>query len=92
MDKGIQDVQRKFALRDVPGVLIDEGEERERFVEKVEKGEKGGKGYTAFVEAARDLERLVDVVWVSGTRTFLRSLTMLICFHNTKGECAVTRG
>lgn len=25
-------------------------------------------GYTSFAEAAADMERLVDVVWISGTR------------------------
>lgn len=28
-----------------------------------------GSGYENFGEIARDLERVVDVVWVSGTRT-----------------------
>ena len=28
-----------------------------------------GKGYEGFGEVAKDLERVVDIVWVSGTRT-----------------------
>lgn len=28
-----------------------------------------GSGYETFEEVARDLERVIDVVWVSGTRT-----------------------
>lgn len=67
----MQDVQRKFALRDVPGVLDEEGEERRRVLLSREgegKGQKGRRqGYESFGEAARDLEKLVDVVWVSGT-------------------------
>lgn len=54
VDKGIQEVGRRFALK--------------RGVEEGFEGEDGGDGYTRFGEAARDLEKLVEVVWVSGTR------------------------
>lgn len=33
----------------------------------------GGRGYERFVEVAKDLSAIVDVVWVSGTRKFWES-------------------
>lgn len=43
------------------------------------RGESGGgvEGYKALREACRDVEQLVDVVWVSGTRRFLCSVAWL---------------
>lgn len=78
----MQDVQRRFALRDVKGLVNGEGEERRQYlaginaetggVDEEAKGAKGkGKGYKKFGEAAKDLETLVDVVWVSGTCAFI---------------------
>lgn len=37
-----------------------------------EEGEGDVKGYETFRDVARDMERVLDVVWVSGTRTTLR--------------------
>lgn len=47
------DITRKYAKK------FSSGEEEE---------EEEVKGYESFKEVARDIERLTDVVWVSGTR------------------------
>lgn len=38
-----------------------------------------GRGYESFAEAAKDLESVQDVIWVSGTRTILYSDSGDLC-------------
>jgi hypothetical protein len=59
VDQGILQIQRRYAKR---------GSEK---LDKIEKKGEDAKGYESFSEAARDIDRLVDLIWVSGTRTCL---------------------
>jgi hypothetical protein len=56
VDQGILQIQRRYAKR---------GSEK---LDKVENEGEVAKGYETFSEAARDIDRLVDLIWVSGTR------------------------
>jgi hypothetical protein len=68
VDQGVLQIQRKYAKRGSHKLdkLEDEGEE--------------AKGYESFGEAARDIDRLIDLIWVSGTRMLYScwSLTMAL--------------
>lgn len=54
MDQGILKIQRRFAKRGSEDA--DKGEKEE------------AKGYANFAEFAKDVEALIDMIWVSGTR------------------------
>ncbi|MBE7181307.1 MAG: hypothetical protein INR71_08875 [Terriglobus roseus] len=66
VDQGILHVQRRFAKRDAA-----DGQQQQQPAGEVRPGAAGPddrvEGYAAFAEAARDLESLADVVWISGT-------------------------
>jgi hypothetical protein len=54
VDQGILKIQRRFAKRGS---------------EDADRGEKeDAKGYASFSEFAKDVEALIDLIWVSGTR------------------------
>jgi len=55
VDHGIQQVTKRYAMKHGN----EEGDNNDDIG-----------GYGSFREAARDIEKLVDVVWVSGTREF----------------------
>ncbi len=72
VDRGILNVNRRFTKKFSGGEGGDGGVEKDGCGGK-ENGVGGGKdkevkGYVSFREVGRDLEGLVDVVWVSGTR------------------------
>lgn len=69
LDKSILGINRrhakKFSSTYGGGAPNGEGEDEGQF-----EGEgQGERGYESFKEMVRDIEDLVDVVWVSGTRT-----------------------
>lgn len=66
VDQGILNVTRRYAKRFSAQLEDRPGEKRAD-------ADAAGRGYEDFGEVARELEELVDVVWVSGTRTFLCS-------------------
>jgi hypothetical protein len=62
VDQGILKIQRRFAKRGS---------------EDADKGEKDdAKGYGNFPEFAKDVEALIDLIWVSGTRTLMTPSAM----------------
>lgn len=86
VDNQILHIQRRFAKRDerLQGRGVREIDEEGREIEEVNDSAAMGNlgrqdewndvpGYSTFVEAARDVEELVSVTWVSGTRTPLSS-------------------
>lgn len=86
VDNQILHIQRRFAKRDAhlkrSGVreMDEEGRELEEVNDDASMGQLGRPdewrdvpGYPTFADAARDVEELVGVTWVSGTRTLLRS-------------------
>jgi hypothetical protein len=52
VDQGILKIQRRYALQGDIGQVESADE----------------KGYENFVQVAKDIDRLVDLIWVSGTR------------------------
>lgn len=71
VDQGILNVARRYAKRF--SARLEDGP-----VEPgVDADAAAGLGYEEFGEVARDLEELVDVVWVSGTRTFFLLFLLL---------------
>ncbi|KAI9719251.1 MAG: hypothetical protein M1812_003581 [Candelaria pacifica] len=81
VDKGILNVNRRYTKK-----FSEEGGETGSADGGVDGGKGGGtsketKGYESFREVGRDLESLVDVVWVSGTPSlqipYLLSLALL---------------
>lgn len=83
VDQQILDIQRKFAKRDAaPGVSAVDGDELGRRVDSdepkrvLDESERWHDvaGYKSFAEAARDVETVVGVIWVSGTRRPFSSL------------------
>lgn len=66
VDHGVQQVTKQFAMK--------HGNEEDGSKENIG-------GYGGFNKAARDIERLIEVVWVSGTRELFSQFT-----HRT-GHC-----
>jgi hypothetical protein len=62
VDQSLLNIQRRYAKRE------DEARETETDPDA---------GYGAFSEAARDIEKLVDLVWISGTRTCVVQLHLV---------------
>jgi hypothetical protein len=58
MDEGIQNIQRKIAKGSIANDQKDSGTSGNT------------RGYESFVEVGHDIDQLVDVTWVSGTRRF----------------------
>jgi hypothetical protein len=54
VDHGIQKIQRRFAKRGSEDADKDERED--------------AKGYTSLPEFEKDVETLIDLIWISGTR------------------------
>ena len=59
VDQSLLKIQRRYAKRE------EEAREMETDPDA---------GYGAFSEAAQDIEKLVDLVWISGTRTCVAQL------------------
>ncbi|KAI9754636.1 MAG: hypothetical protein M1835_000874 [Candelina submexicana] len=78
VDKGILNVNRRYTKK-----FSEEGGDSDgrRGADGGVDGVKEVKGYESFREAGRDLERLVDIIWVSGTPSlqipYLLSLALL---------------
>lgn len=68
VDQSILHIQRRFAKREVTDV--DSVEANRPDVSKDLKEERV-EGYKSFGDAAKDLNSLIDVVWISGTRKIL---------------------
>jgi len=80
VDQQILHIQRRFAKRSAPSDgFVKETDEDGRMIEEVddpttkamlERSEEWHdvRGYNNFAEAARDIEELIGVIWVSGTR------------------------
>jgi len=80
VDQQILHIQRRFAKRKAPyDGFVKETDEEGRLIEEVgdpatkvqlERSEEWHDvpGYNSFAEASRDIEELVGVIWVSGTR------------------------
>lgn len=75
VDQGLLHIQRRFAKREFLGVAAnDYGSGSQPKAGTVRPGvlaidqDDGVVGYSDFGEAARDIESLVDVIWISGTR------------------------
>jgi len=80
VDQQILYIQRRFAKRQAPSDgFVKETDEEGRMIEEIddpttklqlERSEEWHDvpGYNSFAEAARDVEELVGVIWVSGTR------------------------
>ena len=80
VDSQILQVQRRFAKRTTPSVDgVDEGTSTQP---KAEPWPGDVKGYSSMRHACKDIEKLVDVVWVSGTPSlqipYLISLALLL--------------
>lgn len=78
VDQQLLGIQRKFAKRHAaPGTSAVQNDELGRMIDvdehapRLDKSEQWQDvpGYKNFAEAARDIEELIGVVWVSGTRT-----------------------
>jgi Subunit 11 of the general transcription factor TFIIH len=54
VDQEIYKIQRRYANRNTKELGIE--------------GEGAAHGYESFVEVEKDMERLVDLIWISGTR------------------------
>ncbi|GAM83120.1 hypothetical protein ANO11243_011060 [Dothideomycetidae sp. 11243] len=85
-DQQLLTIQRKFAKRDAaPGTSATQQDELGRLIDtdepmrKLDKSEQWQDvpGYKSFAEAAREVEALVGVTWVSGTRTAASHITEL---------------
>lgn len=69
MDQGILQVQRRHAKREIEGEdALQELREHERELFPSQAAKDEVEGYKNFAEVGRDMERLLDVVWISGTR------------------------
>lgn len=71
VDQQILHIQRRFAKRDALGQSAKDVDDEGRLMQEV--GAKKSDwndvpGYPSFGAAAKDVEQLVDVIWVSGTR------------------------
>jgi hypothetical protein len=68
VDQGILKIQRRYAKRG--SEEADEGEKKD------------ARGYETFTELAKDVERLIDLIWVSGTRTssFFQAGSITDCY------------
>ena len=87
VDQQILHIQRRFAKRDAPSdekTRIKETDEDGRVIEEVDDQATSARidrseawndvrGYKSFAEAARDMEELIAVIWVSGTRKSMRA-------------------
>jgi len=71
VDQGILNVTRRYAKKFSARLEDHPGGESERT----------GRGYEDFGEVARDLEALVDVVWVSGTRMNLSCIVLVVVIY-----------
>lgn len=74
MDQGILNVARRYAKRF--SAQLEDGP-----VEEGVDADAAGRGYEEFGDVARDVEELVDVVWVSGTRTLFYVSRPLYCLR-----------
>jgi len=99
VDQQILHIQRRFAKRrDTTDGHVKEVDEEGRMIEEI--GDNTSKsrlasseewhdvsGYGSFAEAARDVENLMAVIWVSGTRTASR----YSCVDNTQmlSRCSI---
>lgn len=67
LDRCLLGVNRRHAKK---FSRVYEGESWDRDGQDEGEGQGGERGYESFKEMGRDIEGLIDVVWVSGTRTF----------------------
>ncbi|KAB8446257.1 hypothetical protein FH972_025238 [Carpinus fangiana] len=83
LDKHIGLVQRRYAKRGTnesasDGTVVDRSGETDYSAKDLE----GIEGYDSFQEAGKDIEKLIDIVWVSGTPTlqisYLLSLALMV--------------
>jgi len=81
VDQQILHIQRRFAKRTAPtDGYVQETDEEGRMIEEIDDPTTKSRlarseewhdvrGYDSFAEATRDIEELVGVIWISGTRT-----------------------